>query len=249
MVFKKGNVPWNKGMKGIHLNPKYEFKKGHHINKGIKRSEEQKKVMKKISLERFKDKRNHPLFGFKFSEESRKKMSETRKRLCEEGKIIPWNKGKEHSAIKGNKNPAKRLEVRQKIKDYRKYQVLPRKDTKIEIKIQNFLRKDHINFFKHYYISEITNSYQCDIFIPVQKNRERFISQPIIIECDGCYWHGCPICNLNKRKDITKIKILEDIRKEQLERKGFKIIRLWEHEIEKMEINNFNRRLQIKDGI
>lgn len=26
--FKKGNVPWNKGLKGIHLSPKSEFKPG-----------------------------------------------------------------------------------------------------------------------------------------------------------------------------------------------------------------------------
>ena len=27
--FKKGNAPWNKGLKGIHLSPKTEFQKGH----------------------------------------------------------------------------------------------------------------------------------------------------------------------------------------------------------------------------
>lgn len=27
--FKKGDVPWNKNLKGIHLSPKSEFKKGH----------------------------------------------------------------------------------------------------------------------------------------------------------------------------------------------------------------------------
>jgi len=38
--FKKGSKPWNKGLKGIHLNPSTEFKKGemvgenHHIWKG-----------------------------------------------------------------------------------------------------------------------------------------------------------------------------------------------------------------------
>jgi len=28
-VFKKGNIPWNKNLKGIHLSPGSEFKKGH----------------------------------------------------------------------------------------------------------------------------------------------------------------------------------------------------------------------------
>lgn len=29
--FKIGNEPWNKGVKGIHLNPETEFKKGEHV--------------------------------------------------------------------------------------------------------------------------------------------------------------------------------------------------------------------------
>ncbi len=28
MTFKKKHIPWNKGLKGIHLSPKSEFKKG-----------------------------------------------------------------------------------------------------------------------------------------------------------------------------------------------------------------------------
>ena len=28
--FKKAHIPWNKGMKGIHLSPKTEFKKGEY---------------------------------------------------------------------------------------------------------------------------------------------------------------------------------------------------------------------------
>lgn len=30
--FKKGHCPWNKGLKGIHLSPATEFKKGHKLN-------------------------------------------------------------------------------------------------------------------------------------------------------------------------------------------------------------------------
>ena len=31
--FKKGNVPWNAGLKGIHLHPDTEFKKGEMVGK------------------------------------------------------------------------------------------------------------------------------------------------------------------------------------------------------------------------
>ncbi len=27
--FEKGHIPWNKGIKGLHLSPSTEFKKGH----------------------------------------------------------------------------------------------------------------------------------------------------------------------------------------------------------------------------
>jgi hypothetical protein len=30
---KKGGIPWNKGLKGIHLSPKTEIKKGQHLSK------------------------------------------------------------------------------------------------------------------------------------------------------------------------------------------------------------------------
>ena len=32
--FKKGNTPWNKGKKGIHLSPESEFKKGQLVGEG-----------------------------------------------------------------------------------------------------------------------------------------------------------------------------------------------------------------------
>lgn len=34
-VFKRGNIPWNKGKKGIHLSPKSEFKKGRESNRKL----------------------------------------------------------------------------------------------------------------------------------------------------------------------------------------------------------------------
>lgn len=87
MSFKKGQIPWNKNKKGIHLSSKSEFqkglipwnkgtkglmsipwnknkpiqtntgrthfKKGHHYNKGIKRSEEYKRKQSEIHKGKF----------------------------------------------------------------------------------------------------------------------------------------------------------------------------------------------------
>ena len=111
------------------------------------------------------------------------------------------------------------LQTINKIKEFRKKQILPIIDTKIEIKIQNYLKELGINFITHHYIREIEHSYQCDIFIP---------SLNLIIECDGIYWHNLP----NK-------KYLDIIRTKELIKKGYNILRLWEDNIIKLNIDEF----------
>jgi len=39
-AFKKGNISWNKGIKGLHLSPETEFKKDNKAHLGFKHSEE-----------------------------------------------------------------------------------------------------------------------------------------------------------------------------------------------------------------
>jgi len=80
--------------------------------------------------------------------------------------------------------------------------------------------KKKIEFEKHRYMNEIEHSYQCDIFIPTHN---------LVIECDGDYWHNYP-----KGKDV------DWIRSDELKEEGFKVLRLWEHEIKSMDLNRFN---------
>jgi len=130
-----------------------------------------------------------------------------------------------------------------KIKKARATQIFPEKDTTIEVKIQDFLKKLKIEFFTHQYMNEIKYSYQCDIFIPVQKG----IPIKTIIECDGDYWHGNPEIH-DYRKLITSIRtkrILDFERTNQLEEQGFRVIRLWEHEIKEMEVNDLKQRVVV----
>ena len=96
-------------------------------------------------------------------------------------------------------------------------------ETKIEIKIQTYLKELGIEFFTHEYIKEIRHSYQCDIFIP---------SLNMVIECDGDYWHKYP----------TGTE-LDHIRTKELIEKGFKVLRLWEREINKMSVEDFKNRI------
>lgn len=122
--------------------------------------------------------------------------------------------------------------TKRKMKINRSKQIFPIKDTSIEVKIQNFLKQLRIDFFTHQYIQEIEHGYQCDILIP---------SMNLVIECDGDYWHKYPIG-----------KEIDHIRTKELIEQGFKVLRLWEYEINKMSINDIEeriRRMNIQDGI
>ena len=119
--------------------------------------------------------------------------------------------------------------------------IVPKKDTTIEVKIQNYLKQLGIEFVTHQYIKESRYGYQCDIFIPVQKG----ILQKTVIECDGDYWHG----NLEKfnpdklSQNIKERRCLDYERTAQLEEAGFRVIRLWENKIRSMELNDLQLKL------
>jgi G:T-mismatch repair DNA endonuclease (very short patch repair protein) len=124
-------------------------------------------------------------------------------------------------------------EFRQKCILRRRNQIFPMNDTKIEIKIQDYIKQLGVEFFTHQYM-KIQHDYQTDIFIPIHN---------LIIECDGDYWHG----NINKYPKLQQWQldqIEEDrIRTKELQDKGFNVWRIWEHEINKMSLNDFKIKL------
>lgn len=209
--------------------------------------EKAREIREKLSYLNKGNKNN--MFGKTHSTEARKKISEARKNLKgkihknkKTGKYINCkNCGKDKyiflSVIKNNKDRKFfccldcKIDYFRKNKEYflmknRKDIVCPKKDTSIEIKIQNFLKELSIEFFTHQYIN-IKNGYQCDIFIP---------SKNMIIECDGDYWHNFP--NGNN---------IDHIRTKELLQNGFKVLRLWENEIRDMNINKFKKRMEELD--
>ncbi|MEK6881287.1 MAG: NUMOD3 domain-containing DNA-binding protein [Nanoarchaeota archaeon] len=134
-------------------------------------------------------------------------------------------------------------ETKQKMKEARAKLIIPIKDTKIEKKIQSFLKELNIEFFTHQYM-KINHGYQCDIFIP---------SKNLIIECDGDFIHCNPIKYSSGfvrfptgKKIITAQEIWErdKLRTSELIEKGFKVLRLWEHEIRVMNVEDFENILQ-----
>jgi len=173
------------------------------------------------------------LMGKIVSEETKIKMSK-----CQKGRKVS-EKERERLRVAGKISALKRIgkkfveiygidksnKIRKKMRIHRSKQILPVKDTSIEVKIQNFLKELGIEFFTHQYL-KIEHGYQCDILIP---------SLNLVIECDGDYWHKYPV-----GKDI------DHIRTKELIEKGFKVLRLWEHEINKMNLNKFRERLNGK---
>lgn len=86
-------------------------------------------------------------------------------------------------------------------------------DTSIELKIKEILDKLNIKY-KHPY--NFNNALSCDFAI---------LNLKLIIECDGCYWHSCPIHHPEAR--ITNDKE----RDKYTSYFGWKTLRLWEHDI------------------
>lgn len=67
-----------------------------------------------------------------------------------------------------------------------------------------------------------------------------FTKKKIAVFVDGCFWHKCPICfqEPETRKEFWMKKIQSNVDRaakvnEQLRADGWKVIRIWEHEIRK----------------
>lgn len=66
-----------------------------------------------------------------------------------------------------------------------------------------------------------------------------FTSQQVAVFIDGCFWHGCPHCRrklpqTNREYWERKIKRnveLAQLHNEQLQRGGWAVVRIWEHEM------------------
>lgn len=127
----------------------------------------------------------------------------------------------------GFKDRCKTQAFRKRMQVNRNKMIVPVKDSIIEIIVKNFLDELCLKYLQHKYIKEIEHSYQSDFLL---------IDEKIIIECDGIYWHQYPI---GREIDHLRTKELIDA--------GYKVIRLWEHEILKMNITDFINILKYND--
>jgi len=221
-----GREPWNKGLTNktdIRVNnisnkrKSQKYSKELYPNYGMRNKKHSKKSKRKMS-----DTHKKIKFSKKWKQNIGKAMSIilVGRKLSEEHK---QNVGTgTHKGYQKFRFTKEWEEWKQKIREARAKQILPIKDTSIELKIQNFLKLLSIEFFTHRYMN-IEHGYQCDVFIPIMN---------LVIECDGNYWHSYPT-----GRDI------DHVRTKELLDKGFKVLRLWEFEIREMDINGFKQKI------
>lgn len=108
------------------------------------------------------------------------------------------------------------------------------KDTKPEVLFRKILFSEGLRYRKNYPIEG-----KPDIV---------FVSKKIAIFIDGCFWHGCKKhCRMphsNKEYWLKKIKgnIQRDKKNSKiLKIKGWRVLRIWEHEIQKKPENALNK--------
>ena len=218
-----------------HLTEEWKRKIGKANSKKMKEYWDNGRATKKqiINKTRFKEMiiKNKKKYGDDIhSREIRKQIGKTIRKRWEKGeftekqKSTQFKKGYDKRRVKTQFKKGHRVDekTRLAVKKNRATQKFPKVDSKIEVKIQEYLKILGIDFFTHQHIN-INHSYQCDIFIP---------SLNLVIECDGDYWHDYPIG-----------KEIDHIRTKELIEKGFKVLRLWEKKIKVMSLNEFEEEL------
>ena len=88
-------------------------------------------------------------------------------------------------------------------------------DTSIELKLEFLLQSLGVEYKKQVSLFNIAI---VDFYI---------LNKKLVIQCDGCFYHGCPIHN----PEYTKNKERDHQQDEILQQNGLKVIRFWEHEI------------------
>lgn len=177
---------------------------------GVGKAKEQRQknclghIGKKIPLE-YCQRRSESLIGKKrppFSEEWKRHLSE-----CKQGKT--WE---EMYGVDGAKKAKDKLRIS------RLKQTFPFKDTSIEVKLQEGLKRLDIPFEPHK---------------PIFGQPDIFIEPNICIFADGCYWHGCEECfDINDMNGMQRARKVRDILViQKLTNDGYVILRFWEHDI------------------
>ena len=159
--------------------------------------------------------------GRKHSEETKRKMSEAHKRRFERPgeREKQAERNRKRWARHGNKHDPETIA---KMKAARARQVIPLQDTKPEQAVQDILDLHGIKYRKHKTIRRLP-FHQWDFVIDDLK---------LLIEVDGCYWHGCELCIPKERRKIGEQNRRRDaLYDTAAEEENWSVLRIWEHEL------------------
>ena len=216
-----------KAHKGKKLSEEHRIKISKNNTKfwlGKKHSEETKKKISEANKGKSYNLSNK---GKRFSEEHKKKIS-----IAHKGKSKFWLLGRKHS-METRRKISLALIGKQMSEESKRKMSLNKmenpnrvfKDTSIEIKLRNWLKEQEIEFETNY---------------PILGRPDIFIKPNIAIFADGCYWHKCIQCGFGELRQRDK-EVTEELQKQ-----GYTVIRLWEHEINKNQFNILNQLCQKK---
>ncbi len=102
------------------------------------------------------------------------------------------------------------------------------KDTKPELQMREILNSLHLTYEPQGRIAELAKPHRFhkwDFTLPEYK---------IAVECDGCYWHGCPEHYPERLQEeaMQSQVALEEKRDTEADLSGWSVLRFWGHEIE-----------------
>lgn len=143
--------------------------------------------------------------GTKLSNKTREKMSEASKGIPKSREHIKNQVATRRGKPGMSSEVARRVSLLGKLKQ-KKF------NTKPELKAKDILDKLKIEYIHPYPVWNIEHKYPADFYIPETNT---------ILEVDGKYWHNYP--KGNERDHIRNKELLE---------KNYKIIRVWEDEID-----------------
>lgn len=111
------------------------------------------------------------------------------------------------------------------------------KDTKLENLFAKEMKESEIRFRKH---------------PKLQGNPDfNIIGKNTVVFVDGCFWHGCPVHyrEPKTKKSFWVPKIERNVKRDKevnriLKREGYRVIRIWEHDIKKGKMKKWVRKIK-----
>ena len=108
-------------------------------------------------------------------------------------------------------------------------------DTDVEVVLRRLLWKEGFRYRKNHK----TEGVRVDLVIPGFR---------MAIFIDGCFWHGCPLHYTipGTREEFWQTKLRTNVERDRrqtltLEQNGWKVVRIWEHEVEEDPIKVANK--------